>query len=60
MNNQLGNRINPSLAASVPIWYVVVAIALMLVVQNMLFAQPFEQLHSEFRPFCAGRWRKCN
>src|SRR5688572_30116409 len=35
-----------------PVWYIIVAIGLMLVVQNMLFAQPFEQLpYSEFRAF---------
>jgi cell division protease FtsH len=34
------------------VWYIIVAIGLMLVVQNMLFAQPFEQLpYSEFRTF---------
>jgi cell division protease FtsH len=54
MNNQQGNR-NPKSFTSrpqFPIWYIVVAIVLMLVVQNMLFAQPFEQLpYSEFRTF---------
>ena len=54
MNNQQGNR-NPNRITQrpqFPIWYVVVAIGLMLVVQNMLFAQPFEQLpYSEFRTF---------
>ena len=52
MNNQQGHR-NPNRITQrpqFPIWYVVVAIGLMLVVQNMLFAQPFEQLpYSEFR-----------
>ena len=54
MNNQQGNRNPKGLTprAQFPIWYIVVAIGLMLVVQNMLFAQPFEQLpYSEFRTF---------
>jgi cell division protease FtsH len=54
MNNQQGNR-NPKGFTSrpqFPIWYIVIAVVLMLVVQNMLFAQPFEQLpYSEFRTF---------
>ena len=54
MNNQQGNRNLKGLTprSQFPIWYIVVAIGLMLVVQNMLFAQPFEQLpYSEFRTF---------
>jgi cell division protease FtsH len=54
MNNQQGNRHSKSFTprSQFPIWYIVVAIGLMLVVQNMLFAQPFEQLpYSEFRTF---------
>ena len=54
MNNQQSNRNPKGLIprAQFPIWYIVVAIGLMLVVQNMLFAQPFEQLpYSEFRTF---------
>jgi cell division protease FtsH len=54
MNNQQSNRNPKGLTprTQFPIWYIVVAIGLMLVVQNMLFAQPFEQLpYSEFRTF---------
>jgi cell division protease FtsH len=54
MNNQQGNRNLKGLTPrpQFPIWYIVVAIGLMLVVQNMLFAQPFEHLpYSEFRTF---------
>jgi cell division protease FtsH len=54
MNNQQGNRNPKSFTPrpQFPIWYIVVAIVLMLVVQNMLFAQPFEQLpYSELRTF---------
>jgi cell division protease FtsH len=54
MNNQQGNRNTKGLTprSQFPIWYIVVAVGLMLVVQNMLFAQPFEQLpYSEFRTF---------
>jgi cell division protease FtsH len=35
-----------------PLWYILAAIGLMLVIQNMLFAQPFEQIpYSEFKTY---------
>ena len=45
-HNRPGFRPRPQF----PIWYFLAAIGLMLVLQNLLFAQPFEQLpYSEFR-----------
>jgi cell division protease FtsH len=53
MNNQREPRrrgIGPG--TRFPLWYILVAIGLMLVIQNMLFAQPFEQIpYSEFKTY---------
>jgi cell division protease FtsH len=52
MNGNQGNHNRQDLRPrpQFPIWYFLAAIGLMLVVQNLLFAQPFEQLpYSEFR-----------
>jgi cell division protease FtsH len=54
MHNYQENRNRKSMRPrpQFPVWYIIVAIGLMLVVQNLLFAQPFEQLpYSEFRTF---------
>src|SRR5919108_3620278 len=52
MQNRQGRQVQRPLRPrpQFTIWYFLVAIGLMLVVQNLLFAQPFEQLpYSEFR-----------
>ncbi|HEY7495437.1 MAG TPA: ATP-dependent zinc metalloprotease FtsH [Candidatus Tectomicrobia bacterium] len=52
MQNRQGRQTQRSLRPrpQFTIWYFLVAIGLMLLVQNLLFAQPFEQLsYSEFR-----------
>ncbi len=53
MNNQQDQR-RPNLgpASRFPLWYVLAAIGLMLVLQNLLFAQPFEQWpYSKFKAY---------
>lgn len=52
MNSQQGDHQRPGFRprSPFPIWYFLAAIGLMLVLQNLLFAQPFEQIpYSEFR-----------
>jgi len=53
MNNQQDpRRPNPGPASRFPLWYVLAAIGLMLVLQNLLFAQPFEQWpYSKFKTY---------
>ncbi len=54
MNNQQDQRRPPTLGPSTrfPLWYILAAIGLMLVLQNLLFAQPFEQLeYSKFKAY---------
>jgi cell division protease FtsH len=53
MNNQPEQR-RPGTGPGTrfPLWYILAAIGLMLVLQNLLFAQPFEQLpYSEFKTY---------
>ncbi len=53
MSNQQDQR-RPNLgpASRFPLWYVLAAIGLMLVLQNLLFAQPFEQWpYSKFKAY---------
>ena len=53
MDNQQDQR-RPSLGpgSRFPLWYVLAAIGLMLVLQNLLFAQPFEQWpYSKFKAY---------
>ena len=53
MDNQQDQR-RPSLGpgSRFPLWYVLAAIGLMLVLQNLLFAQPFEQWpYSKFKSY---------
>lgn len=53
MNNQQDQR-RPNLGpvSRFPLWYVLAAIGLMLVLQNLLFAQPFEQWpYSKFKAY---------
>ena len=52
MQNEQENRRRPGMGPGTrfPLWYILAAIGLMLVIQNMLFAQPFEQIpYSEFK-----------
>jgi cell division protease FtsH len=52
MNSNQGNRNRQGIRPrpQFPIWYFLAAIGLMLVVQNMLFAQPFDHIpYSEFK-----------
>ena len=53
MNNQQDQRRpNPGPTSRFPLWYVLAAIGLMLVLQNLLFAQPFEQWpYSKFKAY---------
>ena len=53
MNNQQDQRRpNPGPVSRFPLWYVLAAIGLMLVLQNLLFAQPFEQWpYSKFKTY---------
>ncbi|GIX47226.1 MAG: ATP-dependent zinc metalloprotease FtsH [Candidatus Tectimicrobiota bacterium] len=50
-NNRGRNSFRPG-GGPFPLWYLLVAIGLMLVIQNLLFTQPFEQLpYSEFKAY---------
>ena len=51
MNNNQGNQKQQNRTRPpIPIWYALAAIGLMLVVQNVLFAKPYDQIpYSEFR-----------
>ncbi len=51
MNNNQGNQKQQKRTRPpIPIWYALAAIGLMLVVQNVLFAKPYDQIpYSEFR-----------
>src|SRR6266581_74248 len=54
MNSNQTNRNRKSLGPGLPFsfWYVLVAIGFLLVIQNVLFARPFEQLpYSEFKTY---------
>jgi cell division protease FtsH len=54
MNSNQTNRNRKGLRPGLPFsfWYVVVAIGFLLVIQNVLFARPFEQLpYSEFKTY---------
>ena len=54
MNSNQTNRNRKSIGPGLPFsfWYILVAIGFLLVVQNVLFARPFEQLpYSEFKAY---------
>src|SRR5919205_3697760 len=54
MNSNQTNRNRKSIGPGLPFsfWYVLVAIGFLLVIQNVLFARPFEQLpYSEFKTY---------